>query len=142
MRCTALALLALASCHDEGPAKPVNLNTKLTATLSLERHEYAKDADVVVAVDLVNSTPNPIEVMALVLESPQLLLEVTDTRGKRVDPVPPPVPRDERVKIAPGEHKTVKVTLAIFSPHLPSGDYLVAPAPGVAYGNPAQFHIQ
>ena len=132
----------LLACHgQEGPAKPVNVNTMLTATLTLQKHDYAKDADVEVTVDLANSTPNPIEVPAQVLESPILLLDVSDAAGKHVPTMSPPVPRNDKVKFSPGEHKTVKVTLGMFSPALASGDYIVAPAKDVAVGNPTAFHI-
>lgn len=138
-----LAFLFLAACHgQEPPAKPQNVNTMLTATLSLARHDYAKDAEVEVTVDLANMTPNPVEIPAQTLDTAILLLDVSTAAGKHVDTMPPPVPREDKVTFAPNEHKTVKVKLDVFSPNLPSGDYIVGPGKTVANGNPVTFHIR
>ncbi len=141
MRWLALAL-ALAARHGEEPKKPVATNTMLTASLALARHDYAKDADVEVTVELRNSTANPVTIPAQVLDTAALLLEVSDAKGTHVSTTSPPVPKEENVTLAPNEHRVVKVTLGVFSPTLPSGDYIVAPNPAVANGNPVTFHIR
>ncbi len=139
---TLAMLLVLAACHEEGPKKPENMNTMLTATLSLTKHDYARDSEVEVTVELANSTPNPVAVPAQVLDTAALLLEVSDSHGGKIASTSPPVPATDKVTFNPGEHKVVKVTLGVFSPTLPSGDYIVAPNPQVANGNPMTFHIK
>jgi hypothetical protein len=135
-------LLVLAACKGEDPKQPVATHTLLTASLSLARNDYAKDADVEVTVELRNSTPNPITIPAQVLDTAALLLDVSDSKGKHVPPASPPVPTDQTILFNPGDHRTAKVTLGVFSPTLPSGDYIAAPSPTVANGNPATFHIR
>jgi hypothetical protein len=133
---------AFVACHQEAPAKPVNVHTQLTTTITLARADYAKDSDVEVSVDLSNSTPNPIEIPAQSLDTGILLLEVTDKAGNKVPTMPPPTPREDKIKLAPGEHRTAKVFLNIFSPPLAPGEYIVGPAPSVATGNPVTFRIR
>jgi hypothetical protein len=135
-------LVALVACHGEPAQQPVAKHDMLTASLALARHDYAKDADVEVTVELANSTPNPVTIPAQVLDTAALLLEVSDTKGAKVATTSPPVPKEEKLTFAPNEHKIVKVTLGVFSPTLPSGDYIVAPNPAVANGNPVTFHIR
>jgi len=136
-------ILLLAACGGpDAPPKPVNQNTQLTATLSLARHDYFKDADVEVTVELANPTKSPIEIPAQALESPILFFEVSDESGKHIDTVSPPAPRADKVSFAPGEHKTIKLILSMFSPPLTKGEYIVAPAKAIAVGNPASFSIK
>lgn len=135
-------LILLVACKGEEPKKPVATHDMLTASLTLTRHDYAKDADVEVTVELRNSTPNPVTIPAQVLDTAALLLDVTDAKGTHVPTTSPPVPVDQRVTFAPGDHRTVKVTLGVFSPTLPSGDYIVGPSTTVANGNPVTFHIR
>lgn len=141
MKWLALALIPMA-CHGEEPKKPVATNTMLTVSLALARNDYAKDADVEVTVELANSTTNPVTIPAQVLDTAALLLEVSDSKGTHIATSSPPVPKEEKVTFAPHEHRTVKVTLGVFSPTLPTGDYIVAPNPTVANGNPVTFHIR
>lgn len=135
-------LVVLAACKGEDPKPPVATHTLLTASLSITRHDYAKDSDVEVTVELRNSTPNPVTVPARVLDTAALLLDVTDVKGTHVPTTSPPVPVDQQITFAPGDHRTVKLTLGVFSPTLPSGDYIVGPSATVANGNPVTFHIR
>jgi len=137
-----LVCLVLLACHQDAPAKPVNVHTQLTATITLARADYAKDADIEATVDLANLTPNPVEIPAQSLESAILLLEVTDKSGKKIPTMPPPTPREDKIKLAPNEHRTARVFLNVFSPPLASGDYIVGPAPAIATGNPVTFKIR
>lgn len=132
----------LVACKGEEPKQPIATHTLLTASLSLTRHDYAKDAEVEVTVELRNSTPNPITIPAQVLDTAALLLDVSDAKGAHVPTTSPPPPADQQVTFNPGDHRTVKLTLGVFSPTLPSGDYIVGPAPTVANGNPVTFHIR
>ena len=132
----------LIGCHAEEPKKPVNVNTMLTASLSLAKHDYARDSEVEVTVELANSTPNPVTIPAQVLDTASLLLEVSDSHGAKMASTSPPVPQETKVTFGPGERKVVKLTLGVFSPSLPTGDYIVAPSPSVANGNPITFHIK
>jgi hypothetical protein len=141
MRALAFAAL-LVACHSDEPKKPVNMHTMLTATISLAKHDYTRDSEVEVTVELANSTPNPVTIAAQTLDTAALLLEVSDTRGGKIPSSSPPVPQQTDITFAPGEHKVVKLNLGVFSPTLPSGDYIVAPNPQVANGNPMTFHIK
>jgi len=114
----------------------------LTARLRLSRPNYASDSEVEVTVDLINTTSNPITLPEQVLQTAVLLLEVKDANGRVIPTVPPSLPRDAKVTIALHEQRSVKVTLGVFSPPLPKGDYTVAPRAAVANGMPARFQIR
>ena len=103
----------------------------LAATVTLVRHDYAKDADVEVTVALTNGTSHVVDVPAQVLESAVLLVDVRDAAGHHVATIPPPVPRSEVVHFAPGQQRVVKVRLGVFSPPLRAGDYAVGPMRGI-----------
>ena len=117
--------------------------TTLTARLALARYEYDKAGDVELTVVLTNGTPNPISIPVQVLETATLLVEVRDGKSMKVIPtVPPSVPRNDKVTFASQERRTVKVTIGVFSPPLPSGDYIVVPSANVAIGHPVSFRIR
>ena len=135
-------VFAFAACHAGAPPSTGHsVPSALTAVLTLARHDYAKDSDVEVTVDLRNDTASPIEENAAALESATVLLEVRDSSGHRVAPESPPVPSTETKRFAPGEHATVKVRLGIFSPPLARGAYEVAPARSIAHGAAVSFAI-
>ena len=116
-------------------------SSALSATVTLARHDYAKDADVEATVALTNGTSHVVDVPAQVLESAVLLVDVRDSAGHRIATIPPPVPRSDVVHFAPGQRRVVRVRLGVFSPPLRAGDYAVGPAPRVASGSPVAFHI-
>jgi hypothetical protein len=123
--------------------QPVNAGTILTASLALARYEYEKDDDVELTVVLTNKTSYAIILPAQVLETATLLVEIRDGKSRQVIPtVPPSVPRSDKATFASQERRSAKVTLGVFSPPLPSGEYTVVPRAAVAIGNPVSFRIR
>jgi hypothetical protein len=74
---------------------------------------------------ITNPGPDDMVLTRGALDLPMLALEVR-AAGKRVNPIPPPVPRPEdadRIVIKPGDSLVRDYMLNIFSPELPPGDY-------------------
>ncbi len=80
-----------------------------------------------VTVEYRNDTHQEVTISRQVVESNVLALEVSDSSGRRMPPVPPSIPwsRDDGVRIPAGGIHRAEYSLEMFSPSLPPGRYRV-----------------
>lgn len=96
------------------------------ATLSLERDEVAREAELMVTAHIENRGKDPVILMEEELSSPAALFEVRDAVGQRVAPTVPSRPLGGHHPVAPGKAIEIKMSLAgMYSPPLRPGEYSV-----------------
>lgn len=134
VRFLVIVVVAAAACgrgdKSPPPTTPPAVATDATAT----RHPGSLSAptnvsssrDLKVQLTVTNPGPADLTLTRGALELPMLALEVRDAAGKRVNPLPPPVPRPEdatTVTLRPGETQVRDYLLTMFSPELPAATY-------------------
>lgn len=134
----AASVFALSAGAPSARAQPL---PRLNGTLRASPARAANDRDVTVSVLIENRTQQQAVFPSVVLESPQLLLEVRDARGQRVETVPPPVPQGQTTTVAPGQSVRREMRLGMFSPALAPGRYTVRFRGAIIVGAPVSFTI-
>jgi hypothetical protein len=142
-----LSVLVFASLSD-GQARPRQQQPQqqpqratLSATITLSAARVRSSDDLRVTVQLRNSSAQQVVIPSQMLETAILLLEVRNAQGERMNTIPPAVPRNETVTLAPGAVRSVQLRLNVFSPQLPPGSYTVRPRGAVIEGQPVSFVV-
>lgn len=112
---------------DAGPPAPLLATVSVSGTTA--------------SVLLVNRSAGAVMISGRVLDSAQLLLEVHDAKDRVVAPMPPPTPNAEMRAILAGDRLTRSLSLDVFSPPLPAGDYTVRAKGADIESNVAPFHV-
>lgn len=102
---------------DAAPAFPGTLSAPVSVRSSIELKAQ---------LTITNPGPGELAVRRGAVDLAMLALEVRDVAGRRVNPIPPPVPRPEDADVLtlrPGESLVRDYPLHIYSPALPAGTY-------------------
>ena len=122
------SLLLVAGCATS-PIVKQGVFPHLKATLSPDGKTFETNADVEIKCRIQNVSTSPIQLDTFPLGSAILSVDVFDASGKRIPPIPPPMPphpddAHRYLKILrPGRSLRETYSLYVFSPPLRPGTY-------------------